>query len=65
MIIGKLVYSGSKLSLVNLFNDTCLWELAASPSAANAPMSIPAATSPLMTSCSARAPSRKNSPAAI
>ena len=27
MIIGKLVYSGSKLSLVNLFNDTCLWEL--------------------------------------
>ena len=27
MIIGKLVYSGSKLSLVNLFNDTSLWEL--------------------------------------
>ena len=27
MIIGKLVYSGSKLSLVNLFNDTCLWEV--------------------------------------
>jgi len=27
MVIGKLVYSGSKLSLVNLFKDTCLWEL--------------------------------------
>ena len=27
MIIGKLLYSGSKLSLVNLFKDTCLWEV--------------------------------------
>jgi hypothetical protein len=28
MIIGRLVYQGSKLSLVNMFVDTALWELA-------------------------------------
>ena len=28
MIIGRLLYQGSKLSLVNMFADTALWELA-------------------------------------
>ncbi len=27
MIIGRIIYQGSKLSLVNTFNDTALWEL--------------------------------------
>ena len=27
MIVGRLVYAGSKLSLVNHHPDTCLWEL--------------------------------------
>lgn len=28
MIVGRLVYQGSKLSLTNMFQDTCLWNLA-------------------------------------
>jgi hypothetical protein len=28
MIVGRLLYQGSKLSLVNMFADTALWELA-------------------------------------
>jgi transposase len=28
MIIGRILYQGSKLSLVNTYNDTALWELA-------------------------------------
>ena len=28
MIVGRLLYQGSKLSLVNMFTDTALWELA-------------------------------------
>ena len=28
MIIGRILYQGSKLSLINTFNDTALWELA-------------------------------------
>ncbi len=31
MIIGKFLYSGSKLSLVNLFKDTCLWDICSVP----------------------------------
>ena len=26
-IVGRILYQGSKLSLTNLYNDTCLWEL--------------------------------------
>ena len=29
MIVGRLVYQGSKLSLTNMYNDTMLWSLAA------------------------------------
>jgi len=27
MIIGRILYQGSKLSLVNIYKDSCLWEL--------------------------------------
>lgn len=31
MIVGRIVFQGSKLSLTNLFEDTCLWELCSRP----------------------------------
>ncbi len=27
MIVGRIIYQGSKLSLTNMYNDSALWEL--------------------------------------